>query len=102
MFRQSMLHIKRAKSVFILVGNQSDKAYEREVSKEEGLALARSIGCPFMETSAKTAQNVNQLFTSLVRALRNTRQEEIVSTGLPIVTVRARFKEERKRRCVIM
>lgn len=55
----------------MLVGNKCDKSYEREVSKEEGAALARKYGCEFLETSAKTAQNVERLFTNLVRALRD-------------------------------
>lgn len=65
-----MLRVKRTKPTFLLVGNQCDKTYEREVSKEEGLALAHSFGCQFVEASAKTAHNVEHLFTSLVRALR--------------------------------
>jgi len=75
-FRQSMLRVKRQKPIFMLVGNKCDKTYEREVSKDEGVALARSFGCSFMETSAKTAHNVELLFTNLVRALRTTRQTE--------------------------
>lgn len=55
---------------FIVVGNKCDREQEREVLKAEGAALARSFGCPFMETSAKTSHNVEHLFTSLVRLLR--------------------------------
>src|SRR5258706_13863894 len=54
-FRQSMMRVKRQKPIFMLVGNKCDKQYEREVSREEGLAMARNFGCEFMETSAKTA-----------------------------------------------
>ncbi|KAF7982086.1 hypothetical protein HWV62_30399 [Athelia sp. TMB] len=75
-FRQSMLRVKRSKPIFMLVGNKCDKTYEREVSKEEGLALARSFGCNFVETSAKTAHNVEHLFTSLVRALRSSKPND--------------------------
>lgn len=39
----------------MLVGN---KAYAREVSEEDGATLARQFGCEFIETSAKTAVNV--------------------------------------------
>ncbi|KAI0639160.1 ras protein [Trametes polyzona] len=75
-FRQAMLKVKRQKPVFMLVGNKCDKQYEREVSREEGAALARQFGCEFLETSAKTAHNVERLFTSLVRLLRSTKQQE--------------------------
>ncbi|KAJ6519476.1 ras protein [Mycena sanguinolenta] len=75
-FRQSVRRAKRGDPILMLVGNKADKAYEREVSKEEGAALARQFGCEFIETSAKTAQNVERVFTNLVRALRQTRNLE--------------------------
>ncbi|KAF8213439.1 ras protein [Mycena galopus ATCC 62051] len=75
-FRQSVRRAKRGDPIIMLVGNKADKAFEREVSKEEGAALARQFGCEFIETSAKTSQNVERVFTSLVRALRQTRNLE--------------------------
>jgi len=80
-FRQSMLKVKRQKPIFMLVGNKCDKTYEREVSREEGIALARTFGCEFMETSARTAYNVELLFTNLVRALRQTKRLEVGGAG---------------------
>jgi len=71
-FRQAMLRVKGQRPTFVLVGNKSDKVREREVLEAEGVALAKSFGCPFMETSAKTAHNVELLFANLVRILRNT------------------------------
>lgn len=70
-----MMRVKRQKPIFMLVGNKCDKTYEREVSRDEGAQLARTFGCEFMETSAKTAHNVERLFHSLVRALRTTRTD---------------------------
>ncbi|KAF8214268.1 ras protein [Mycena galopus ATCC 62051] len=69
---QSMRRVKGEHPAFILVGNKCDKTHEREVSEEEGAALARQLGCEFMETSAKTAHNVERAFTSVVKALRET------------------------------
>ena len=80
-FRQAMLKVKRQRPVFMLVGNKCDKHYEREVSREEGAAMARDFGCRFLETSAKTAQNVEKLFTDLVRLLRSSK--ESVDRGVP-------------------
>ena len=54
----------------MLVGNKCDKVQQREVSREEGAALAQHFGCNFLETSGKTGQNVEDMFTDLVRALR--------------------------------
>lgn len=97
-FRQAMLKVKRQKPVFMLVGNKCDKQYEREVSREEGAALARQFGCQFLETSAKTAHNVEQLFMNLVRLLRSTKQQE---QGVPGPIVRSPEKEK-KRKCITL
>lgn len=70
-FRQSMNRIKRGNPVFLLVGNKCDKSTEREVSYDEGVRLAEKYGCDFMETSARTSQNVENLFTNIVRTLRH-------------------------------
>lgn len=93
-----MIRVKRQKPIFMLVGNKCDKAYEREVSREEGLAMARAFGCEFLETSAKTAQNVERLFTSLVRMLRMTKQQSEQGAQVP----GKQMKEDRKKKCIIM
>lgn len=41
----------------------SDLESRREVKKEEGEAFAREHGLIFMETSAKTASNVEEVMT---------------------------------------
>lgn len=58
----------------MLVGNKSDKQYEREVSSAEGLALAKELGCEFVEASAKNCINVERAFYDVVRLLRRQRQ----------------------------
>lgn len=52
-----------------LVGNKSDLEIERQVSFEEGAAFAKSLGCPFLETSAKQRINVEEAFYGLVRTI---------------------------------
>ncbi|XVF76358.1 hypothetical protein PTKIN_Ptkin13bG0260200 [Pterospermum kingtungense] len=49
-------------SVKMLVGNKIDRDSERAVSREEGVALAKELGCIFSECSAKTRENVEQCF----------------------------------------
>jgi len=96
-FRQSMLRVKRQKPIFMLVGNKADKQLEREVTREEGMQLAKEFGCEFLETSAKTALNVERLFTNLVRNLRSTKLADQGATVLP-------RKESRRvgGKCIIM
>ncbi|KAF5737514.1 ras-related protein RABC2a-like [Tripterygium wilfordii] len=51
--------------VKMLVGNKIDKDSEKAVSREEGMALAKELGCLFLECSAKTRENVEQCFEEL-------------------------------------
>lgn len=46
----------------MLIGNKSDLHHRREVSYEEGARFAEEHGLIFMETSAKTAENVEKAF----------------------------------------
>lgn len=46
----------------ILVANKCDLMNKREISVEEGKALAKSINCPFIEVSAKSSDNINRMF----------------------------------------
>jgi len=48
--------------VIMLIGNKSDLEHRRAVSLEEGRAFAQQHGLIFLETSAKTATNVDQAF----------------------------------------
>lgn len=43
----------------VLVGNKKDLIYDRQVSAEDGLELAKSWGCAFFETSAKHNENIS-------------------------------------------
>ncbi|KAK1563380.1 hypothetical protein Q3G72_026814 [Acer saccharum] len=51
--------------VKMYVGNKVDRESERAVSREEGIALAKEHGCMFLECSAKTGENVEQIFEQL-------------------------------------
>lgn len=55
----------------LVVGNKCDLEIERQVSYEEGLSLAKSFNCPFLETSAKQRINVEEAFYGLVRSIRD-------------------------------
>ena len=66
----------------MLVGNKSDRVTEREVSTQEGAALAKEMGCDFVEASAKNCINVEKAFYEVVRSLRKQRQDtNLIRTG---------------------
>lgn len=61
----------------MLLGNKNDLEERREVTKEEGEAFAREHGMIFMETSAKTAANVEEAFISTAREVYHKIEEGI-------------------------
>ena len=71
------LHNKnRDSKVLMLVGNKTDLDNEREVSFQQGEKKANEIGCPFMETSAKTNHNIKECFEKASRILYLKKSEE--------------------------
>jgi len=58
--------------VIALAGNKVDLASKRTVEIEESQAYAEENGILFMETSAKTAANVNELFVAIAKKLPKT------------------------------
>uniref|UniRef100_A0A1B0FC73 Uncharacterized protein n=1 Tax=Glossina morsitans morsitans TaxID=37546 RepID=A0A1B0FC73_GLOMM len=66
---------KRVVSVFL--PNFSDLESRREVKKEEGEAFAREHGLVFMETSARTAANVEEAFINTAKEIYEKIQEGV-------------------------
>ncbi|KAL9317829.1 hypothetical protein ACSQ67_014346 [Phaseolus vulgaris] len=52
--------------VMALVGNKADLQEKREVAVQDGTDYAEKNGMFFIETSAKTADNINELFEDIV------------------------------------
>jgi len=77
-YRQQILRVKD-KDYFpiIIVGNKCDLENERQVSRQDGAALARSFGCKYIETSAKSRINVDNAFYNIVRDIRRYNNESL-------------------------
>jgi GTPase KRas len=68
---------------FVLVANKIDlPPRDIQVTKEEGVELARKIRCPFIESSAKDRTNVELIFETAVREhLRSSlKQHDLIKT----------------------
>eukprot|EP00045_Choanoeca_perplexa_P002135 m.23151 g.23151 ORF g.23151 m.23151 type:complete len:204 (-) comp11341_c0_seq1:121-732(-) len=55
--------------VIALAGNKADLAAKRQVNTDEAQQYAEENGLLFMETSAKTAMNVNEIFMAIAKKL---------------------------------
>jgi small GTP-binding protein len=67
--------------VIALAGNKLDLANKRAVSYEEAKAYADECSLLFMETSAKTAANVMDIFTSIAKKLPKSESNEQSRAG---------------------
>jgi len=68
--REQILRVKDKDDVpMVLVGNKCDLNDQRVISTEQGNDLAKKFGCAFLEASAKTRVNVEQIFHDLIRQI---------------------------------
>nr|XP_010932060.1 ras-related protein RHN1 isoform X1 [Elaeis guineensis]XP_029122784.1 ras-related protein RHN1 isoform X1 [Elaeis guineensis] len=68
--------------VMALVANKADLETKRQVDNEEGELYAQENGLFFIETSAKTAQNVNELFYEIAKRLVKARPARLAAMTL--------------------
>ena len=67
-------------TVLVLVCNKIDMYDKREVSKNEGLKLAKDNDMIYIETSAKTNTNVDEIFTKPTMQLMDRIESGILDT----------------------
>ena len=75
-------------TVLLLVGNKCDLEDERKVSFQEGKDFADNNGIKFIETSAKTNQNVDEAFEILI--------DEVIKNNKDILDNERRIVLERQ------
>jgi Ras-related protein Rab-6A len=68
--------------VLILVGNKVDLNSSRVVSTEEGIELAKELGIYYIETSAKTSENIEDVFEWIALQIINLNIEDVRDTLL--------------------
>ncbi|MFX0006444.1 MAG: Rab family GTPase [Promethearchaeota archaeon] len=68
----------KKEGAYILIGNKSDLADQRTVTKERGKEIANKIKAShFIETSAKMGENIEEAFSLLVNQILNNHGVEI-------------------------
>lgn len=76
-FREQILRVKSDDHIpFLLVGNKCDLTDKRQVTSEEAMEKAQEWGVPYVETSAKTRENVDKVFFDLMREIRSRKMDE--------------------------
>jgi GTPase SAR1 family protein len=75
------------KMVIALVGNKADLADSRRIKTDEAQSYAEDNGILFLETSAKTAQNVKEVFEAIANTLPKDRErasgvQRVLTTAL--------------------
>ena len=107
-FKTQILRVKERIELneipFVLVANKIDMDDSREVTEEEGRALADEWQVPYIETSAKTNNNVDTSFIQLVRQVHLLKKEAMNKARENSLTITKKYKRKHKfktMKCVI-
>ena len=87
LYQECVRECQPQKKNYMLCGNKCDLEEERKVDTSAGQSLAESHGWLFIETSAKTGENVEKLFFDVIRSQANDNSQNC--------------KDEKSRGCVI-
>ena len=65
----------------LLVGNKSDRTADKVVTTEQAKEFADELRIPFLETSAKSAKNVEEAFLTMAGELVKQREARIAASA---------------------
>ena len=80
-------------ALLVLVGNKSDKADERAVSEDDAQSKAKQLNLPYIETSAKSGENVQQLFKMISNLLPKEISAEVLQQPKQFIDLREPKRE---------
>ena len=86
----------------ILLATKADLNYERVVTLEEGEALAKKHGMPYMEVSAKSGVNVKEGFELLVKEIHKkfeSKNEDLPAMSKKEITIGKKEVEGSRKSC---
>ena len=83
-FEQTQKSASKDVSV-ILVGNKCDLENYRKITKEMGEEKAKTLKCPFFETSAKTNISINDIFEEMTNNIYEKNASKIEEDNIEIV-----------------
>ncbi|CAG5118703.1 unnamed protein product [Candidula unifasciata] len=73
MFLEKLQQVRGIRSIpLVVVGNKVDLQNVREVERSEGEELAKTLGCPFVELTARERDSVVGAFKQLIREMDKT------------------------------
>jgi len=102
-FRHQILRVHDVEDMpMIIVGNKADLEELREVSANEGRELAKASQASFLEASAKTRMNIDEIFQAVVRLVRQKRGGYANQDHHKKEHVKKAIKGFRLKKCTIM
>merc|ERR1712151_8869 len=80
-----VVELRSTDTLIALAGNKSDLDSTRIIERETARAYAEQMGILYMETSAKSGQNVNELFHEIaVRLPKQSKEDEDRGKGFAV------------------